>query len=115
MLVQVLFLTDYMHRLCTVSVYFSLGCLPVEGEDFSADMLEVVFPAGTTDGTVLRDSLSIMNDDNLEGTHQFLVHITGVTPDLMNQVITDPVDATVEISDDEGGCCIQMQEWIMSN
>ena len=93
-------------------------CLPVEGQDFttvSPDMLEVVFPAGTTDGTVLCDSLSIMNDDNLEGTHQFLVHITGVTPDLMNQVITDPVDATVEISDDEGGCCIQMQEWIMSN
>ena len=110
MLVQVLFLTDYMHRLCTVSVYFSLGCLPVEGEDFSADMLEVVFPAGTTDGTVLCDSLSIINDSNLEGTHQFSVHITGVTgtADLMNQVGTNPTYATVEIIDDEGGCCTKV-------
>ena len=88
---------------------FFLGCLPVEGEDFttvSPDMLEVVFPTGTTDGTVLCDSLSIINDDNLEGTHQFSVHITGVTgtADLMNQVRTNPKYATVEIADDEGGC-----------
>ena len=83
-------------------------CLPVEGQDFttvSSDMLEVVFPAGTTNGTVLCDSLSIIDDDNLEGTHQFSVHITGVTADLMNQVTTDPVNAMVEISDNEGGYC----------
>ena len=67
-------------------------------------MLEVVFPAGTTNGTVLCDSLSIIDDDNLEGTHQFSAHITGVTADLMNQVTTDPVNAMVEISDNEGGC-----------
>ena len=68
-------------------------------------MLEVVFPAGTTDETVLCDSLSIIDDDSLEGTHQFSVNITGVTADLMNQVTTDPVNAMVEISDNEGGCC----------
>ena len=97
--------------------FFVCFFLPVEGEDFttvSPDMLEVVFPAGTTDGTVLCDSLSIINDNNLEGTHQFSVQIIGVTADLMNQVTTDPVDATVEVSDNEGGCCSQMQEWIMS-
>ena len=85
-----------------------LFCLPVEGQDFttvSPEMLEVVFPAGTTNGTVLCDSLSIIDDDNLEGTHQFSVNITGVTADLMNQVTTDPVNAMVEISDNEGGCC----------
>ena len=84
-------------------------CLPVDGEDFtptvSPDILEVVFPAGTTDGTVLCDSLNITNDDNLEGIHQFSVHMTGVTADLMNQVTINPQDATVEISDDEGGLC----------
>ena len=91
--------------------------MSVEGEDYttvSPDMLEVIFPTGTTDRTVLCDSLSIINDDNLEGTHQFSVHIIEVTPDLMNLVTTDPVDTTVEITDDEGGCCSQMQEWIMS-
>ena len=75
-------------------------------------MLQVVFPAGTTDGTVLCDSLSIINDNNLEGTHQFQVHIAGVTAELMNQVTTDPVNTMVEINDDEGGCCTQM--WILS-
>ena len=92
---------------CFCSFYF----LPVEGEDFttvSSDMLEVVFPVGTTDGTVLCDSLSIINDDNLEGTHQFPVHITGVTADLMNQVTINPMYATVEITDDEGGCCTKV-------
>jgi len=81
-------------------------CFPVKGEDFttvSPDILGVVFPAGTTDGTVLCDSLSITNDGNLEGIHQFSVHMTGVTADLMNQVTINPQDATVEIRDDEGG------------
>ena len=98
-------------------VWFCFFFLAVEGEDYttvSPDMLEVIFPTGTTDRTVLCDSLSIINDDNLEGTHQFSVHIIEVTPDLMNLVTTDPVDTTVEITDDEGGCCSQMQEWIMS-
>ena len=84
-----------------------LICFPVEGEDFttvSPDALQVVFPVGTTDGTVLCDSLSIINDNNLEGTHQFSVHITGVTAELMNQVAINPKYATVEITDDEGGC-----------
>ena len=92
------------------------GCFPVEGEDFttvSPDMLQVVFPAGTTDGTVLCDSLSIINDNNLEGTQQFSVHITGVTAELMNQVTIDPVNTTVEINDDEGGCWTQT--WILSS
>ena len=71
-------------------------------------MLQVVFPAGTTDGTVLCDSLSIINDNNLEGTHQFSVHITGVTAELMNQVTINPRYGTVEITDDEGGCCTEM-------
>ena len=82
--------------------------MPVEGEDFttvSPDMLEVVFPAGTTNGTVLCNSLGIIDDDNLEGTHQFSVNITGVTADLIDQVTTDPVNAMVEISDNEGGWC----------
>jgi len=71
-------------------------------------VLQVVFTAGTTDGTVLCDSLSIINDNNLEGTHQFSVHITGVTIDLMNQVAINPKYATVEITDDEGGCCTEV-------
>ena len=79
-------------------------------------MLQVVFPAGTTDGTVLCDSLSIINDSNLEGTHQFQVHIRGVTAelmnqdtiDLMNQVTINPRYGTVEITDDEGGCCTKV-------
>ena len=67
-----------------------------------------MFPAGTTDGTVLCDSLSIINDNNLEGTHQFSVHITGFTAELMNQVIINQRYGTVEIIDDEGGCCTEM-------
>ena len=75
-----------------------------------------MFPVGTTDGTVLCDSLSIINDNNLEGTHQFSVHITGVTAELMNQVVINlmnqvtinPRYGTVEITDDEGGCCTEV-------
>ena len=67
-----------------------------------------MFPDGTTDGTVLCDSLGIINDNNLEGTHQFQVHITEVTAELMNQVTIDPRYGTVEITDDEGGCCTEM-------
>lgn len=93
--------SHWHHHVCFV--------FPVDGEDFtptvSPEILEVVFPAGTTDGTVLCDSLNITNDDNLEGIHQFSVHITRVTADLMNQVTINPTYATVEISDDEGGLC----------
>ena len=67
-------------------------------------MFAVVFPPGTMNGTTMCDPCSIINDDDLEGDHSFVVHIQAVSPNLMG-ITTDPKYTTVEITDDEGEWC----------
>ena len=81
-------------------------CISVKGQDFTIetpDVFEVIFPAGTVNGTTVCDLCSIINDDNLEGDHSFPVHIQAVAPNIIG--ITIGTQTIVEITDDEGEWC----------
>ena len=79
----------------------------VRGVDYTAaDPLQVTFSSGVA---MLNDtacaSISIVDDDGLEGTHSFTVHITDVEVEsgLPAQLfIGSPPYATVYICDNEG-------------
>ena len=81
--------------------------ITVLGEDYTAaDPLQVTFSSGVA---MLNDtacaSISIVDDDALEGPHSFTVHITGVEVEsgLPAQLfIGSPSYATVYICDNEG-------------
>ena len=81
--------------------------ITVLGEDYTAaDPLQVTFSSGVA---MLNDiacaSISILDDDSLEGLHSFAVHITGVEVELglpAQLFIGSPAYATVYICDNEG-------------
>ena len=81
--------------------------ITVLGEDYTgADPLQVTFLSGVA---MLNDiacaSISILDDDSLEGLHSFTVHITDVEVEsgLPAQLfIGSPPYATVYICDNEG-------------
>jgi len=56
-------------------------------------------------GNTTCDSITILDDDDLEGPHSFSVEISG-TNSSGSQIMTDGAFATVEIQDNEGTCCI---------
>ena len=74
----------------------------VLGQDFTVPSpLEVIFSSGDVVGNTSCATFGIVNDDNLEFDHEFVVTLAMVTP--TGPVISIPSSSTtVSISDDEG-------------
>ena len=80
----------------------------VFGEDFTleaGDVFQATFVAlSTSDGDTACDTITIIDDDVLEGEHSFEIQIASTDPQL---TIINPVSAMVTIQDNEGTelCC----------
>lgn len=92
----------------TLHLRYCFSIHTVEGVDYtisSSDVFEATFTAGSMVGNTTCDSITILDDDDLEGPHNFSVEISG-TNSSGSQIMTDGAFATVEIQDNEGTCCI---------
>ena len=75
--------------------------ITVLGEDYTEPSpLQVTFSSGDMVGDTACAAFGILNDDNLEGDHEFTVNLESVTPP--GPVLSAPFSTTVSISDDEG-------------
>ena len=78
-----------------------LYVIAVMGEDFTEPSpLQVTFSSGDLIGDTACTTLGIINDNNLEGDHEFTVSLETVAPPGL--VISNSSTATVSIMDDEG-------------
>ena len=66
--------------------------------------LEVTFSSGDVVNDTACATFGIVNDDNLEFDHGFIVTLAMITPN--GPVISIPSSTTVSISDDEGIQCV---------
>ena len=95
-----------------VVYYYSLPS--VEGDDYtvmSPDVFEAVFTSGSMIGDTACDSITIMDDDDLEGTQSFGIQISGSTPS-GDQIMTDGAFTTVFIEDNEGILCMTFVNFV---
>ena len=78
----------------------------VLGEDFTleaGDVFQATFIAmSTSDGDIVCDSGTIIDDDVLEGEHSFEIQIASTNPQLTN---ISPASAMVTIQDNESMYC----------
>ena len=76
------------------------------GEDFTEpSLLQVTFSSGDVVGDTACTTLGIIDDNNLEGDHEFTVNLESVTPP--GPVISNSSSTTtVSIMDDEGIHCV---------
>ena len=74
--------------------------------------LEVTFFSGNTVGTTSCATFQIINDGNLEFSHEFTVNIEDFTPS--GPVTTNPSSTIVSINDDEGIYCIRYRHNVSS-
>jgi len=74
-----------------------------EGDDYTLpDTFEATFPVGSVPGdTACSDPITIVDDTDLEGTHEFSLQIFGTTPS-GSQIMTNAALTTVEIQDNDG-------------
>ena len=71
--------------------------------DFSAlGALEVTFTSGSPNGTQQSVDIAIMDDDALEGDHDFTVQLISTDPSGSNVMIGMQSITTVTITDNEG-------------
>ena len=78
----------------------------VLGADFTEPSpLEVTFSSGNLVNDTACATFGIVNDDNLEFDHEFVVTLGTIMPN--GPVISMPTSSTVFIRDDEGMCCIE--------
>ena len=75
--------------------------------DYSTFMDQPLFLASSTiqNGDIECGTLSIVDDDALEGPHEFTVGIASTTPPLSIDPAAD--DTTVEITDNDGNFCMR--------
>ena len=87
----------------------------VEQDDFtviSPDVFEATFTSGSMIGDTACDNITIVDDNDLEGTQSFAIQISGSTPS-GDQIITAGAFTTVSIEDNEGMHFILCQ-WLVS-
>jgi len=73
-----------------------------EGDDYTLpDTFEATFTVGSMLGDIACSAVSIVDDTDLEGTHEFGVQISGTTPS-GSQIMTNATFTTVEIQDNDG-------------
>ena len=83
-------------------------CSTVEGEDFAASGgLQVTFTSGSPDDAQQSVVIAIIDDDVLEGDHDFTVQLVSTDPSSV--MIGAQSDTTVTIIDDEGIDLIRVQ------
>jgi len=96
-------ITDLMGTLdCEVVVTFSdlPGIKTGEGDDYTLpDTFEATFAVGSMLGDTACSAVTIVDDLDLEGTHDFGVQISGTTPS--GSQITSAALTTVEIQDND--------------
>ena len=76
----------------------------VEGDDFtviSPDVFEATFTSGSMIGDTACDNITIVDDNDLEGTQSFGIQLDGITPS-GDQIMTTGALTTVSIEDNEG-------------
>ena len=76
----------------------------VEGDDFtvmSPDVFEATFTSGSMIGDTACDNITIVDDNDLEGTQSFGIQLDGTTPS-GDQIMTTGALTTVSIEDNEG-------------
>ena len=94
----------YMHAI----VIMLCCCSTVEGEDFAASGgLQVTFTSGSPDDAQQSVVIAIIDDDVLEGDHDFTVQLVSTDPSSV--MIGAQSDTTVTIIDDEGIHLIRVQ------
>jgi len=72
-----------------------------EGDDYTLpNPFEATFTAGSISGGTACTNVTIVDDLDLEGTHDFGVQVSGTTP--MGSQIMLPSPITVEIQDNDG-------------
>jgi len=80
-----------------------LYSLAVESDDYVVPVpFEVTFDATSMSGSLACINISIPQDFALEGDHQFTVHLSTLSPDIVT--IGSPLYTTVVIADDESKC-----------
>ena len=78
-------------------------CSTVEGEDFVArSSLLVTFTSGSPNNAQQSVDIGIIDDDVLEGDHDFTVRLISTNPSGSNVMIGMQSNTTVTIIDDEG-------------
>ena len=90
-------------------MHFYYSLLSVEGDDFtvmSPDVFEAIFTSGSMIGDTACDSITIVDDGDLEGTQSFGIQISGSTPS-GDQIMTAGAFTTVFIEDNEGILCMR--------
>ena len=79
----------------------------MDGEDFTVappDVFETTFVAmSTSNGDTSCDSITIIDDDVLEGEHSFKIQISSTNPQLSN---INPASTMMTIQDNEGSVVI---------
>jgi len=84
-----------------VPVTVCVFILSVAGQDFNAPSPQVTFSSGDVQDDTACATFGIINDDNLEFDHEFIVSLSTVTPTGPN--LTGMRSSTVvTITDDEG-------------
>ena len=76
----------------------------VEGDDFtvmSPDVFEVTFTSGSMIGDTACDNITIVDDNDLEGTQSFSIQLNGSTPS-GDQIMATGAFTMVFIEDNEG-------------
>lgn len=69
----------------------------VQGEDFNIPSpITVTFPAGSANGASTCVTVTILDDDDLEGDHSFTLHLSNPSP---GAIIGSHMYTTVDITD----------------
>ena len=79
----------------------------VLGEDFiEPSPLQVTFYSGDVEGNTSCATFEIVDDENLEFDHEFMVILESITPNGPTVPRYCPTTTTVFINDDEGMQCV---------
>ena len=103
---------QYLSSMCSYVYYYSMPS--VEGDDYtvmSLDVFEATFPSGSMIGDTACDSITIVDDSDLEGTQSFAIQISGSTPS-GDQIMTANAFTTVLIEDNEGILCMTFVNYV---
>ena len=78
--------------------------------DFSIDSLEVIFPANSSNGNTRCITVSVEDDDILEGDNQqFLIQTESISPANANLVPGDKTVITIADNDEDGKSTFQLE------
>ena len=99
------------HFLASCAILFDIPSYTVQGTDYSisspTNTLTVTFSAGSTvSGTTACADVIIIDDNAVEGSHSFTVHVTGLELDpggvYSELMIGTPPSASINIIDNDG-------------